>query len=1245
MVSAPEPELQSQGVSGVKEVVLENFKSYEGQVRVGPFKKFTCVVGPNGAGKSNLMDAISFVLGVRTRHLRSDRLQELVHRHEQEAVSDVSGKRSSVELVYIDESGDRPREKTFRRVIQPAAEARFQIDGEPVSQEVYLSSLEEINILSKARNFLVFQGDVEAAAQRQGKELTTFLEQVSGSIAFRAEYEKLAADKAQREDVARDLYTRKRNALSEKKRMSQQKEEAERYRNMDTERKQLQAEFVLFRVCCAETKVQEIAANIQNLRAEVDEAQVQRKEAEQQVVEAEQQRAQVQLAVSNAEKGLQSTKGHLQQLSPDQLQARSELQALQRRQQEASHHKELDAERERQLTQEADELKLRVKQLEEELQTLRAQRPEMPFSDQQWQQFRKAQEEAERLTSDQSQEVKDLEQRLKAKRKQRAMAEMDRREADLRVRHLKQKVDGLHPSVELKREARTSRQSELDVLAAELQGMAEGHQSRSSARKKLEDERKLIMEEIQHITATEQQIERERRLTQVCQDLAQVIPGVSGRVVNLCQPVQKKYRVAVNVALGNYMDAVVTDSIQHARQCVQHLKERMMEPLTFLPMDNLRAAPVDQLKETLRGHKSLRPALSCISHEPHLNRAFQFMLSDVVVADSLEDGRRFVFEHLKDAGIKCRVVTLNGETISRDGNLAVSSEARQGSTRFDFSELETTKRRLEAIDSELMDMRSKHSRENAAYAAVEDAKKQAELVVRDAEREFQRAEAELQSRQKELSAAEQQLSEVATEDPKEEETLQAELKDLEQRIGVATANLFRALDTQLGADVRGMERELRRKREALQFQEDAVLRQQAAFKAELAMLELTLEECRSRSRGTMEDEATVQALQQRHQELDQQLAALKEQVDGEVEALQKQGELLKSQEQAVATARRDLKEKQRKAAEGERRLSMLGSELKEAREARLQLLCQSLLEDVDLPFLGSKKDCKAALRRVVSAGSESSGHELSIDVQLDYQQLPEERRAAAGSGPASKLLEDEYRNELRRLGGQLEQVQPNLKAIDQLEEADQEAMAAEREVQKAKKKMEAVERSFEELRCQRREKFMQCFHQVQEEIQEVYRRLTKGAAVGFEGGSAFLDLEDLEDPWNGGIKFTAMPPSKRFCDMALLSGGEKTVAAMSLLFAIQAYQRPPFLVLDEIDAHLDHSNVLALAKFIDSIGCQAIVISQKDRFFSHGEGLVGISKLRDTSVVFTMDLTRMRPARAVGKLDESHVPMEAVPLQ
>eukprot|EP00913_Durusdinium_trenchii_P018372 g17258.t1 len=243
MVSSAECQAAKGGHHGVKQVVLENFKSYEGQVSVGPFKKFTCVVGPNGAGKSNLMDAVSFVLGVvvmwgkvvglvKEKEFWNHILQmpwfkkalvlsgkELVHRKEQEPLSAVAGRRCSVELVYVDESGDQPKEKTFRRVIQPAAEARFQINGEAVSQEFYLSSLEdrkslpnwtaqEINILSKARNFLVFQGDVEAAAQRQGKELTGFLEQVSGSIAMRAEYEKLASEKASKEDVARDLYTR-----------------------------------------------------------------------------------------------------------------------------------------------------------------------------------------------------------------------------------------------------------------------------------------------------------------------------------------------------------------------------------------------------------------------------------------------------------------------------------------------------------------------------------------------------------------------------------------------------------------------------------------------------------------------------------------------------------------------------------------------------------------------------------------------------------------------------------------------------------------------------------------------------------------------------------------------------------------------------------------------------------------------------------------------------------------------------
>jgi len=185
-------------IGHVSEVIVENFKSYAGRVRIGPFRRFTCVVGPNGAGKSNLMDAISFVLGVRTRHLRSERLIELVHRKEGESSEAVARRPASVELVYVlgDGAGkDAAAEVVFRRQVNPPGAATFQVDGQSVSQAEYMTHLEGINILSKARNCLIFQGDVEAAAHRGGKDLTVFFEQVSGSVAFREEYEQIAAEK------------------------------------------------------------------------------------------------------------------------------------------------------------------------------------------------------------------------------------------------------------------------------------------------------------------------------------------------------------------------------------------------------------------------------------------------------------------------------------------------------------------------------------------------------------------------------------------------------------------------------------------------------------------------------------------------------------------------------------------------------------------------------------------------------------------------------------------------------------------------------------------------------------------------------------------------------------------------------------------------------------------------------------------------------------------------------------------
>ncbi|CAN0546812.1 unnamed protein product [Ectocarpus sp. 12 AP-2014] len=165
-------------------IEAENFKSYAGTQIIGPFKDFTAVIGPNGAGKSNLMDAISFVLGVQSKHLRSTKLSDLVFRADGAVPS---SRRAMVKVVYMVGEGEEVRgqeagdEVHFSRVISAGGASSYRLNDKEVTWESYEKRLRSIGVLVKARNFLVFQGDVESIASKSPKELTQLFEQISGS--------------------------------------------------------------------------------------------------------------------------------------------------------------------------------------------------------------------------------------------------------------------------------------------------------------------------------------------------------------------------------------------------------------------------------------------------------------------------------------------------------------------------------------------------------------------------------------------------------------------------------------------------------------------------------------------------------------------------------------------------------------------------------------------------------------------------------------------------------------------------------------------------------------------------------------------------------------------------------------------------------------------------------------------------------------------------------------------------------
>jgi len=288
----------------VQYIELENFKSYAGRQRIGPFLSFTSVIGPNGAGKSNLMDAISFVFGVQSRDLRSSQMKDLIFRP---PGSDRGGKNrrgmnlsASAMLAYLDPNTEVVTR--FSRTISSAGSGDYKINGRSVSFAAYEEELGNIGVLLKARNFLVFQGDVESIARKSPKQLVEMIEQISGSIECAQEYEEALQHKDETEAAAIFAYNKLKGYKSERKLLKDQKEEAERFDAKLAEKARLQTEFYLWQIFHIHADVAEREEEVNQWKEELDAVQGSQEEAKKKLSQAKKKASEARRAVAAAER-------------------------------------------------------------------------------------------------------------------------------------------------------------------------------------------------------------------------------------------------------------------------------------------------------------------------------------------------------------------------------------------------------------------------------------------------------------------------------------------------------------------------------------------------------------------------------------------------------------------------------------------------------------------------------------------------------------------------------------------------------------------------------------------------------------------------------------------------------------------------------------------------------------------------------------------------------------------------------
>ena len=1290
-------------IGHLSRIELENFKSYKGKQIIGPFKKFTSIIGPNGSGKSNLMDAISFVLGVQSAQLRGSTLRDLVYAYD---VQDSKEKRNaSVSLVYVlntndeeeeeeeeDESEERHEDKEnskktkrqkrgeeegeknevrFSRTISNSGASDYKIDNKTVTFEEYAEKLKQFGILVKARNFLVFQGDIEAVAQKSPKDLTQLFEQLSGSDELKQAYNDAQLKVKEAEEENAVVFGKKKTLMSQRKQIKEQKDEAEKHIKLVNELKELKTDRAMMKLFHLDEGIktmQEEKLKIVKSRDAHDE----KNEANKvELEEKKKTKAQVAKSALVAEKKMSKLREELSKATPKMVKSNESLQRNKKKLQLLQTNLEKTKEDKDSRSQDVTKLEKQLEEVNDAERLYDAdqlkkaeKRSKVELSDAQREEFNQKRAEAGSKTFKFKRERDAAENRANVdkgtlERLEGKIAQLEKRKSFLKENEKSQKarLKEVGEKVKLAESDFKAQDAKIKILADEkrsTRAKAEHYQTQIDA----------LTEKLRSAKALRKENEREMKATEAIASMRSLFAGCRGRVTDLIKVSNKKYELAVITALGRSADAVVVDDRESAKECIQYLKDQRVPAMEFIPLKDIKTMSEnnERLRE-LGGTAKL--VIDVVSYDNAYHRAMLHSLGDCVVCDTHAEAKKLAYDKSKkNAGALLKVVSLDGTSIDKAGKLTGGSS--QGLTdkanRFTRADIDTWRKEKEKLETEMLKLKSVQQIINEE-SAVYSQKQRHERDLANLKEDYKDVEAKLKRFQDEMTSINDALKPIIPEREATEKSIkefEAKIVELDAKIHDISDEIYAEFSKRVGIkNIREHEeeRETRRKKQA---EAKAEFASQRARVVEL----LDYEKSRDNDSAIKRNEKDIKKCEKEIETLETELEKLNQSTaEMKTQLKELDGELKRAKDDARSVERelQSLKELNAEANDERERFSRLinakNNHLDALRGSRLDVLKNASMELLEIPRAAqlaagsgsTKKKKKSSSRKRKTAGDADDEEEEDEEVEndddamdvdaprseydtdenyaVDYSDLKPELRLAIDQAQRDRL-DGEMRDECNERAATLEKLEPNMKALEQYDQILEKEKQQAVEIDNAREKLSACQITFREIAETRGARFRGAFEHVEKRISETYRELTKGSAHP-TGGQAFLTLENYDEPFLGGVNFTAMPPSKRYREMEMLSGGEKTIAALALLFAIHSYRASPFFVLDEVDAALDKSNVEKMARFVRSKslgkgGTQSIVISLKDNFYDKAESLVGVSRdqREACSKVLTFDLTQ-----------------------
>ncbi len=1249
----------------IKCVELSHFKSFGGTTKVPILPGFTVISGPNGSGKSNILDALLFCLGLASsKGMRADRLPDLInHKYSssnngkasetivsvtfdlsdlgdlEDTVTTIGDMTpiSSKELEEVEDSNngngngngnghhhdaevdeeleveetEKEVQKEDKKIVAVANNgslewkvtrrlrvgkkgnysSTFYINGEVASATEVQEQLERLRIYPEGYN-VVLQGDVTRIITMNSRERREIIDELAGVAAFdrKIEQTRKTLDKVREREERCEIIAQE--LIANRDRLAADRVKAEKYRKLKEkiQEKQQQEIVLVWRVLKQQqqellnaltkgnTKEVELTAELDKLNTDIRETAGKLDELNSQVKalgEDEQLSVASELATQKAKRHqLQQKQTELantsQQKQLSLVQTQQNLEQYQQEITEVNNQKnKLETETIPQLSQQTREAKEIVTKSKENANAIAA-------ASEAW-----VQEQAN-LTR----QVTTIQNTLNPQRTEQARISE-------RLNQLENNINQQTELLNSNEQEFNTKQADLAVLSSEV---AESEQEITNLAQQLaatESDRNIQQETQQRLLKEQRdkqrQLDKLEATKQAQQELQGTyaskiilnsnLSGVHGLVVQLGQ-VESRYRLALETAAGGRLGYIVVESDRVAAVGIELLKRESGGRATFLPLNKINPPRISNVATMGFGRGFIDLAVNLVNCDSRYDNIFAYVFGNTIVFDNLDNARSQLGKH--------RIVTLEGEILEVSGAMTGGSKSTRSSLHFGTSanreseEVEALKQRLKEIARIIsgnegiiadFSVRVKNLSERLTEARQLGREKQ--LRLEQLQQEINRLAAQrdplinrLHHNRQERDLSRDRTAVLATSIPEQENQLQ----QLQARLNELEASHDQSEWQQIQAVINEQENDLQQTEQALRQAENQ-------FK-DLSNQYQRLTEKISEAEQYIEQLSIEQStINHQQSTINNQLIEIEQKITESEAELQQLSEKLGETKQERDRTENNLRELRDRHQKQSWQLEKLES-AQQKRQDTLQTLEQQIAEqEQELP------DPLPEIPQLVNEDGIEAGEAITFsNLQEQLEQL-----------------QKQIRNGQKRL----EAMEPvNMLALEEYEKTEARLHELSDKLRTIEAERTELLLRVEKFTTLRLRAFRESFDAVDQNFQKIYAELSEG--------DGHLQLEDEDDPFNGGLNLVVHPKGKPVQRLSSMSGGEKSLTALGFIFSLQKYRPSPFYAFDEVDMFLDGANVEKLSRMVKKQAQEAqfIVVSLRRPMIEASERTIGVTQAR-----------------------------------